>query len=239
MPTSMSSTWVAMEVATTLYTDISANERELIPILPESTDNIRPALRRLNIIDLTNHGTRVDRYHFLLRSLNIEEKDLPSPSDTDSPLESTNLVAGELKTQKGHLLEGRPDLRERFENTLVDASRGKIDSFTAMEVLALRIGDRRTIYPSCFGEYPRVLWSFIKGDGTFESEKITPLVVESLIATLKDVVFAFYREYLHDIAMSMLESLQLEMSSVTRQHYPHVLKMDLLNELSRLLRKKY
>jgi hypothetical protein len=85
-PTSMSSKWVAMEVATTIYTDIDANERKLIPVLLEPTDDIRLAIRSLNMIDLTDHTTRVDRYHFLLRSLHVDVTPLPNPPDNNIPV---------------------------------------------------------------------------------------------------------------------------------------------------------
>ena len=67
-----------MEVATTMYADIDANERKFIQVLLEPADNIRPAIRT-NIIDLTDHTTRVDRYHFLLRSLHVDVTPLPNP----------------------------------------------------------------------------------------------------------------------------------------------------------------
>src|SRR4030095_6036830 len=85
-PTSMFSKWVAMEVATTIYTDIDANERKLIPVLLEPTDDISLAIRSLNMIDLTDHTTRVDRYHFLLRSLHVDVTPLPNPPDNNIPV---------------------------------------------------------------------------------------------------------------------------------------------------------
>jgi hypothetical protein len=75
-PTSVASPWVAMETAMTIFNDPDARARRLIPVLLEPTprDRIRPGVRRLNWIDLTDPGTRLDRYHYLLKFLMVTER---------------------------------------------------------------------------------------------------------------------------------------------------------------------
>jgi lipopolysaccharide/colanic/teichoic acid biosynthesis glycosyltransferase len=72
-PMSVASPWVAMETATTIMDDPDVSARRLIPVLLEPTprDSIRPAVRRLNLIDLTDSATRLDCYHRLLKFLQV------------------------------------------------------------------------------------------------------------------------------------------------------------------------
>lgn len=84
-PSALASDWVAMEIATTITNDPAARDRRLLPVLLEATDNIRPLIKRLNMIDLTDEGTREDRYQFLLNSLKVNSLPLPSVPTLDVP----------------------------------------------------------------------------------------------------------------------------------------------------------
>lgn len=72
-PASISSKWVAMETALTIYCDPDASGKVLIPIILESVDFalIRPSVRALNCVDLTDIRTRVAHFQQLLRYLRI------------------------------------------------------------------------------------------------------------------------------------------------------------------------
>lgn len=80
-PSSLASSWVAMETALTIYCDPDAAKKRLIPVMLETVQrkNIRLTVRRLNIIDLTKPKTRKERYSFLLKHLGIPESQIPSP----------------------------------------------------------------------------------------------------------------------------------------------------------------
>jgi excisionase family DNA binding protein len=83
----LKSKWVAMETACGIYCDPDAGSRKIIPILLEETrlDDIRLAVRRLRMIDLTDRSQRVANYHFLLRFLNVKAETLPKPPDRSGP----------------------------------------------------------------------------------------------------------------------------------------------------------
>jgi len=101
-PSSMASRWVAMEVATTIFEDPDAGERRLIPLLLEQTENIRPTVRRLNLVDLTDPDSerRLHRYHLLLRSLGVDAHRLPPPPELRDALSaiSSNQVSSPVQT---------------------------------------------------------------------------------------------------------------------------------------------
>lgn len=77
-PASVASRWVALETTISLYADPDAMERRLIPVVLEPIDSktLRPAVARLNRIDLTEPFLRVERYKYLCKFLNIS----PTPS---------------------------------------------------------------------------------------------------------------------------------------------------------------
>ncbi|HEX6747861.1 MAG TPA: amino acid adenylation domain-containing protein [Longimicrobium sp.] len=88
-PAALTSQWVAMEIAMTRIGDPSGRDRRLIPILiePVDSESIRPAIRCLSIVDLTEPDRRNERYHHLLRSLGLDRPDLPDPpAFEDEPL---------------------------------------------------------------------------------------------------------------------------------------------------------
>lgn len=72
---SVCSKWVALETAMTLYGDPDASGNILIPILidPVELSTIRPAVRRLNLVDLTDGVTRDFNYRRLLVYLGVPE----------------------------------------------------------------------------------------------------------------------------------------------------------------------
>jgi hypothetical protein len=67
----ISSHWVALEIAMTISDDPSAQNNRLIPVLIEDIPlkELRPSIRRLNIIDLSRPENHDDRYQFLLKHL--------------------------------------------------------------------------------------------------------------------------------------------------------------------------
>jgi hypothetical protein len=79
-PTSIKSRWVAMETALTIYDDPDAVRRKLIPVILESIDFalLRPTIRSLNHIDLTNTETRDYQFKKLLEYLGLNPYLLPS-----------------------------------------------------------------------------------------------------------------------------------------------------------------
>lgn len=84
-PAAVQSRWVAMEIAMARYADPDARDRRLIPLLVEPMDpaTLRPALRSLKMVDLTDPALREERYHRLLRSLGLDAPALPAPPDLD------------------------------------------------------------------------------------------------------------------------------------------------------------
>ena len=93
-PTSVESSWVALETSLSLTADPDARRRRLIPVMLEPTDSqrIRPAITRLNWIDLTDPATRVDRYHHLLKFLGVKERpDVPESPTRGRHLEVLNV----------------------------------------------------------------------------------------------------------------------------------------------------
>jgi len=80
---SVFSKWVAFETTLRLYEDPDSTLSRLIPILVEPVDRtlIRPAVRRLDAVDLTDPRTReMEFLHFLksLGILNVEHDQLPA-----------------------------------------------------------------------------------------------------------------------------------------------------------------
>jgi amino acid adenylation domain-containing protein len=85
----LASPWVAMEIAMTIIDDPNARDRRLIPIQVEPMDlgTIRPAIRRLNIVNLADEGSRDERYRYLLQSLlGPCPAELPAPPALDPAL---------------------------------------------------------------------------------------------------------------------------------------------------------
>jgi hypothetical protein len=80
-PSSVASTWVALETAITIYSDPTAAKNKLIPVMLEPVDltEIRPAIRRLNMADLTNPETRDKEFKSLWTDLKIVKTKIPSP----------------------------------------------------------------------------------------------------------------------------------------------------------------
>jgi hypothetical protein len=79
-PSSMSSKWVAMETAITVYSDPDVSRKVLIPIILESVEPtlIRPSVRSLNSIDLTDPQTRDKRFQQLLGYLGFSASVIPT-----------------------------------------------------------------------------------------------------------------------------------------------------------------
>jgi hypothetical protein len=82
-PGAIASRWVALEASLTLYADPDAMERRLIPVVLEPIDSktLRPAIARLNRIDLTDPFSRLERYKYLCKFLNISASSFPSQAD--------------------------------------------------------------------------------------------------------------------------------------------------------------
>src|SRR5438270_2648323 len=72
---SVFSKWVAFETAQQLYVDPSSRLRRLIPVLVEPVDRtlIRPSVRRLDTVDLTDPETREFEFLHFLRSIGLTE----------------------------------------------------------------------------------------------------------------------------------------------------------------------
>ena len=91
-PSAVKSRWVALETACGIYTDPDATNGKLIPVLLEPTpmDDLRPAVRRLRMIDLTDTPNRTQNYHHLLRFLEVSSP-LPPPPSTSNPADDVDL----------------------------------------------------------------------------------------------------------------------------------------------------
>lgn len=76
-PDAMSSRWVALETALSVYLDPDGAERKVIPVLLENTplDTIRVAIQRLNMVNLTESSTRRAQYCKLFKFLGV----VPAP----------------------------------------------------------------------------------------------------------------------------------------------------------------
>jgi len=90
-PGSVRSQWIALEASLALYSDPAAQQRRLIPILLEKTDtkDIRAAVRRLNMVDLTGPDTAEAAFRKLIKQLGIRDAEtlhlpplLPDCSDS-------------------------------------------------------------------------------------------------------------------------------------------------------------
>lgn len=85
-PSSVASDWVALETGLAVYSDLTAKEGRLIPVLLEQTPDadIRPTIRKLNRIDLTDPTKRTAEYNRLLKHLRISEP-FPEPPALKPP----------------------------------------------------------------------------------------------------------------------------------------------------------
>lgn len=79
-PSSMTSDWVAMEAAITVYRDPKASKRILLPVMLESIDlgSVPLSMRVLNFINLTNQATRDAEFRRLLSCMGIALDQIPS-----------------------------------------------------------------------------------------------------------------------------------------------------------------
>jgi CheY-like chemotaxis protein len=82
-PAAVKSSWVAMETACAVYEDPDSSKRRIIPILIEPTpiESIRPIVRRLRNVDLTDSSRQIANYQHLLRFLGVRSEPLPCPPD--------------------------------------------------------------------------------------------------------------------------------------------------------------
>jgi hypothetical protein len=70
---SMLSRWVSFETALSVYSDPDSRDRRVIPVLVERIEfsEIRPSIRRLDIVDLTEPETREREFAILLQSIGV------------------------------------------------------------------------------------------------------------------------------------------------------------------------
>ncbi len=101
-PQTINSTWVTLETAITVYADPSARENRLVPVMivPLSLKDIRPAVRRLNIVDLTDPVTRRDKFIWLVEHLGIEKGTEIEPPQWPDENESTQITYRRLLPAK-------------------------------------------------------------------------------------------------------------------------------------------
>ena len=85
-PTALSSKWVALERAATLYSDPDSRKRRLIPVMLESVprNKMGPLLQGLRTIDLTDPNSRDENYRFLLEFLCGRFGNIPGPWEADN-----------------------------------------------------------------------------------------------------------------------------------------------------------
>jgi hypothetical protein len=76
-PSSVASKWVAMETQLTVHDDPDARRGTLVPVLIEHVDfdKLRPSVRSVNCIDLTDEERREERIRFLLRHIGVRNID--------------------------------------------------------------------------------------------------------------------------------------------------------------------
>jgi TIR domain len=79
---SVVSTWVALESSISVYRSLTSEQQRLIPVLVEPVDpkQIKPTVRKLVAVDLTDPTTRETEFLRLLRSLgvtNVQGSELP------------------------------------------------------------------------------------------------------------------------------------------------------------------
>jgi TIR domain/Tetratricopeptide repeat len=70
---SLASRWVALETAMTVYDHPANEDRTIIPVLLEHVEpnSLRPSIRRLNFVDLSEEQTRQEKLTNLLRTIGI------------------------------------------------------------------------------------------------------------------------------------------------------------------------
>jgi hypothetical protein len=88
-PDAMTSRWMALEIATAIYLDPSADARRLIPVLLEYTSNpeVSVLVSRLKYVDLVNADQRSRNYRLLLSTLagkKVVGVDAPEWRDEDT-----------------------------------------------------------------------------------------------------------------------------------------------------------
>ena len=73
-PAALTSRWVALETSLAIISDPDATNRQLIPIIlePIEVSSLRPTIRRLNWIDLTDASTQTETYRHLVRHLGVD-----------------------------------------------------------------------------------------------------------------------------------------------------------------------
>jgi len=83
-PSSVKSKWVTLEAELTIQEDPDARKRSLIPVIcePLSWESVRPSIRRLNCIDLSNAVTREEQLRYIFHYLGIS-KDVASEELAD------------------------------------------------------------------------------------------------------------------------------------------------------------
>jgi TIR domain-containing protein len=92
-PSSVASKWVALETQLAIYDDADASQNRLVPLLVEKVNwsSVRPSIRRLNCIDLTNP---VDRENQLRRILTLLELASVDRKELDTVLMDIDVKAG-------------------------------------------------------------------------------------------------------------------------------------------------
>ena len=75
-PASIASNWVALETSITLFDDAASMQHRLIPVLLEPIERslLRPAIRRLNFVDLSDSSKYQREYGRLLNALGIRKR---------------------------------------------------------------------------------------------------------------------------------------------------------------------
>lgn len=76
-PASVSSRWVALESQLSIYDDPDSRGNRLIPVIVENVNwsKVRPVVRTLNCVDLTEASSRADRLGKLLAALGVRTTD--------------------------------------------------------------------------------------------------------------------------------------------------------------------
>lgn len=123
-PSSVSSKWVAMEASLAVYSDPDAGNRKVIPILlePIDRDAIKPSIRRLNMVDLTNHERREKAVRKLLEELGIRNSSiLPLPTGL---FEKEDSIIGPPKS----LLADSETLAFTREEQILNSLRKRLDN---------------------------------------------------------------------------------------------------------------
>lgn len=118
--------------------------------------------------------------------------------------------------RQNRLMEGRPELRIRFENLIVSSTEDKIESFSELDVLALRVENGRVVTPSKISEYPGILRKFVNGDGIYNNKPIHPFISNPILETLTDVIIHFYKENIQEFVNKFYKVRQSQLSNEIR-----------------------